>query len=174
MDWRKVLLNFLSWESPYVSGLLSPFASKRDFLLRNVCIYRQWCHKFLCWLFIPPMFILQKDYNNWALTVTISSCLGCKCTKGTSLRANFPGHTCGREGKRRTANQCKAEISTNVNKHWKTHAKGNDIITHVIPANQHFASTFSQCRYSNSRDVVASSPSFPPPGRQSAPLLWWI
>ena len=32
------------------------------------------------------------------------------------------------------------------------------IITNVISANQHFASTW--CRYSNSRNIVASSPSF--------------
>ena len=34
-------------------------------------------------------------------------------------------------------------ISANVNKHWKTRAKGNDIIANVISPNQHFASTFS-------------------------------
>ena len=37
---EKNLLNFLLWESPYISGYLpSPFISKRGFLLRNVCIY---------------------------------------------------------------------------------------------------------------------------------------
>ena len=34
-------------------------------------------------------------------------------------------------------------VSANVNKHWKTRAKGNDVIANVISANQHFASTFS-------------------------------
>ena len=34
-------------------------------------------------------------------------------------------------------------ISANVNKHWKTCAKGNDVIANVISPNQHFASTFS-------------------------------
>ena len=29
-----------------------------------------------------------------------------------------------------------AETSTNVNKHWKTRAKGNDVITSVVSANQ--------------------------------------
>ena len=29
-----------------------------------------------------------------------------------------------------------------LNKHWKTHSKGNDIITNVISAIQHFTSTF--------------------------------
>ena len=42
-----------------------------------------------------------------------------------------------------SANQCEAETSTNVNKHWKTCVKGNDIITNVISTLQHFASTFS-------------------------------
>ena len=42
-----------------------------------------------------------------------------------------------------SAHKREAETSANVNKHWKTSAKGNDIITNVISANQHFASTFS-------------------------------
>ena len=42
-----------------------------------------------------------------------------------------------------SANQRKAETSANVNKHWKTRAKGNDVISNVISANQHFAPTFS-------------------------------
>ena len=58
-----------------------------------------------------------------------------------------------------SANHCEAETSTNENKHWKTRAKGNDIITNVISANQHFALTFSMQIF-NSRDVVASPPSF--------------
>ena len=40
-------------------------------------------------------------------------------------------------------NQHEAETSANVNKHWKTRAKGNEVITYVISANHHFASTFS-------------------------------
>ena len=36
----------------------------------------------------------------------------------------------------------KQKLPEITNKHWKTHAKGNDIITYVISANQHFASTF--------------------------------
>ena len=40
-------------------------------------------------------------------------------------------------------NQHEAETSANVNKNWKTRSKGNDVITNVISANQHFASTFS-------------------------------
>ena len=61
-----------------------------------------------------------------------------------------------------SANQRKAETSANVNKHWKTGAKGNDIITNDISVNQHFSSTFL-CRCSNSRDVVARPPSFSHP-----------
>ena len=41
-----------------------------------------------------------------------------------------------------SANQHEVETSANVNKHWKTCAKVNDVITYVISANQHFASIF--------------------------------
>ena len=41
-----------------------------------------------------------------------------------------------------SANEHEAVKSTHVNKHCKKHAKGNDIITNVISANKHFASTF--------------------------------
>lgn len=62
---EKNLLNFLLWESPYISGyLLSPFISKRGFLLRNVCIYQynliSW---FFCWLITFPLPLLL----DWAL-----------------------------------------------------------------------------------------------------------
>ena len=60
------------------------------------------------------------------------------------------------------ANQRKVETSTIVNKHWKTHAKGNGVITSVISANQHFAST-----YSFSRDVAATSPSYSHPAARA-------
>ena len=42
-----------------------------------------------------------------------------------------------------------AETTANGNKDWKTRAKGNDVITNVISANKHLAST-----------LVASSPSY--------------
>ena len=42
-----------------------------------------------------------------------------------------------------SANQLEAETSANVNKHLKACAKGNDVISNFISANQHFASTFS-------------------------------
>ena len=42
-----------------------------------------------------------------------------------------------------SVNQREAETNANLNKRWKTRAKGNDVITNVISANQHFASTFS-------------------------------
>ena len=41
-----------------------------------------------------------------------------------------------------SANQREAETNANVNRHWKTRAYGNEVITNVISANQHFASTF--------------------------------
>ena len=40
-------------------------------------------------------------------------------------------------------NQHSAETRANVNKHWKIRSNGNDVITNVISANQHIASTFS-------------------------------
>ena len=67
-----------------------------------------------------------------------------------------------------SANQREVETSTNVNKYWKTHTKDNDLVTNVIFANQQFSSTF-WCRYSNSRDVVTSSPSFSHPATR---VLW--
>ena len=39
------------------------------------------------------------------------------------------------------ANQRDVETRANVNKHWKTRAKGNGVITNVVSANQHFAWT---------------------------------
>ena len=56
---------------------------------------------------------------------------------------------------------------TNVNKHWKTHGKGNEIITTAISTNQHTASTFLMQTLKNSRDFIASSPSFSRPTAES-------
>ena len=42
-----------------------------------------------------------------------------------------------------TAEQREAETSANVNKHWKTRSKSNDVISNVISAKQHFDFTFS-------------------------------
>ena len=67
-----------------------------------------------------------------------------------------------------SANQREAETSANVNKHWKTRAKGNDVITNVISANQHFASTFSMQIFKFQRRSCKLSFLFPP-RRQSAP-----
>ena len=53
------------------------------------------------------------------------------------------------------ANHREAETSENENKRLTTRAQGNGVITNVMSANRLF-----RCRYSNSRDVVASSPSF--------------
>ena len=46
-------------------------------------------------------------------------------------------------GVRFSAYQSKAKTSANVNKHWKTRTKGNDVITNITSANRHFASSFS-------------------------------
>ena len=58
--------------------------------------------------------------------------------------------------------------SSNVNKYWKTRAKGNDVITNVISANQHFASTVSMQILKYQRGSCKLSFLFPP-RRQSAP-----
>ena len=74
-----------------------------------------------------------------------------------------------------SANQREAETSANVNKHRKSSAKGNDVITNVISANQHFASTFSMQIFKFQRRSCKLSFLFPP-RRQSAPeslpALW--
>ena len=58
---------------------------------------------------------------------------------------------------------------TNIEKQVIVRAKGNDVITDVISAdNQHFASTFSmQILKFHARDVVASSPSFSRPAARA-------
>ena len=61
-----------------------------------------------------------------------------------------------------SANQREAEMSANVNKHWKTRAKSNDVITNVISANQHFASTFSMQIFKFQRRSSKLSFLFPP------------
>ena len=61
-----------------------------------------------------------------------------------------------------SANQREAETSAIVNKHWKTCAKGNGLITNVISANRHFAST-----YLFSRDVAPGSLSFSRPAARA-------
>ena len=66
------------------------------------------------------------------------------------------------------ANQGEAETSANVNKHWKTRAKGNDVITYAISANRYFASTFSMQIFKFQR-LRSCKLSFLTPRRQSAP-----
>ena len=51
-------------------------------------------------------------------------------------------------------------------KHWKTCAKGNDIITNVISANQHFASTFSMQKFKFQRRSCKLSFPFPAPPQE--------
>ena len=63
------------------------------------------------------------------------------------------------------AEQREAETSANENKHWKTSAKSNDVITNVISANQHFLLTFSMQIFKFYRRCCKLSPflSFPAP-----------
>ena len=111
-----------------------------------------------------------------------------------SLRASSPGRSIGGREKERelataslefefhlqfpwapcrlscqiSANQGEAETSANVNKHWKTRAKGNDVITNVTSANWHFAATFSMQIFKIQWRSCKLFFLFPP-RRQSAP-----
>ena len=64
-----------------------------------------------------------------------------------------------------SANQREAETSANVNKHRKSSAKCNDVITNVISANQHLASTFAMQIFKFRRRSCKFSFFFPPPER---------
>ena len=65
-----------------------------------------------------------------------------------------------------SANQREAETSTNVNKHRKTCAKGNEVITMSSPRISILQQLFWR-RYSNSRNIVASSPYFSCPATRA-------
>ena len=70
-----------------------------------------------------------------------------------------------------SANQREAETSknqTNIEKRVKARTKGNDVITNVISANQHFASTFSMQIFKFQRRSCKLSFLFPP-RHQSTP-----
>ena len=67
-----------------------------------------------------------------------------------------------------SANRREAERSANVSKHWKARVNGNDVITNVISANQHVASTFSMQIFKFQRRSCNLSFLFPP-HHQSAP-----
>ena len=64
--------------------------------------------------------------------------------------------------------------SSNVNKCWKTCAKGNDIITNVISANQHFASTVSMQMLKFQRGSCKLSFLFPPRRACSQVSVNWL
>ena len=61
-----------------------------------------------------------------------------------------------------SANQREAETSANIDKYWKTRAKGNDVITNILSANQHYASTFSMQIFKFQRRSCKLSFLFPP------------
>ena len=69
---------------------------------------------------------------------------------------------------RRSRNECKI----NVNEHWKTHAKGNDVVT-VISTNQHFALTFLIQVFRFQRHSCKLSFRFLPRPREFAHRLLW-
>ena len=61
-----------------------------------------------------------------------------------------------------SSNQREGETSANVNQHRNTRAMGNDVITNVISANQHFASTFSMSIFKFQRRSCKLFFLFPP------------
>ena len=136
-----------------------------------------------------------NQQKRWPRDEGLLSLKSVSLTKRTSLGASSPGGSGGGRGKwRRACNyvpgiwipppiplwlpvdwafrfppiSAKAETSANVNKHWKTRGKGNDVITNVISANRHFASTFSMQIFKFQRRSCKLSFLFPP-CRQSAP-----
>ena len=114
--------------------------------------------------------VLPKSHQAFKVAATRPSGLvNLVFTRQSSLRASSFGRSGGGAGKgRRTCNHvpgiwipppiplwlpvdwtvrlppvsAKQETSANVNKHWKTCAKDNDVITNVLSINQHLASTF--------------------------------
>ena len=67
-----------------------------------------------------------------------------------------------------STNQRAVETRANVSKHWKTRAKGNNVITNVVSGNQHFASTFLMWIFKFQRRICKLSFLFLP-RCQSAP-----
>ena len=119
-------------------------------------------------------FLVQMLYH-WAIGV-----LGVSCQVLRPLKYRFMGLTCEqalrgalaarrkKEGELTTASLRKrARIQTNIEKHVKARAKGNDVIANFIYANQHFASTFSMQIFKFQRRSCKLSFLFPP-RRQSA------
>ena len=102
--------------------------------LKNLPVFCKW-HNSIKFLFSTT--IWRKFFTK--ISVPIIRALRIRNLNSTS---NTPVAPC-RLSCHISANQREAETSANVNKHWKTRAKGNDVITKVISANQHFASTFS-------------------------------
>ena len=64
-----------------------------------------------------------------------------------------------------SVNQRKAGTSTNVNKHWKTRERS--LLSLPISISHRISHRLFRCRYSNSRDVVASSPFFSRPAKRT-------
>ena len=153
--WSK--LKILSWVSRFFNFLTaSPEDSQsRAFLGNiilkwNVSLLNKNRNVYCCWL--RNSFALSAISNGTLPASTRSGALwrrGGKMKESLQLRLwNFNSTSNSPVAPRRlccqiSANRREAEPSANVNKHWKARAKGNDVITNVISANQHVASTFS-------------------------------
>ena len=178
--WSK--LKILSWVSRFFNFLtaLRQDSQSRGFL-RNIIL--KWNVSLLnknrnvcCW-WLRNSFALSAISNATKPARKRSGALwrrGGKMKESLQLRLwNFNSTSKSRVAPRRlccqiSANRREAERSANVNKHWKARVKGNDVITNVISANQHVASTFSMQIFKFQRRSCKFSFLFPH-RRQSTP-----
>ena len=117
-----------------------------SFLKLNYCVFEKWPK--ISHTFVFPLISLQASCQEHSGGGAGKGRRACYCTSriwisaSKKLMRNSHGAPC-QLSCQILANQREAETSTNVNKHWKTCVKGDDIITYVISTLQHFASTFS-------------------------------
>ena len=117
-----------------------------SFLKLNYCVFEKWPK--ISHTFVFPLISLQASCESTLVAGRekegglATTPLEFEYLHTKNLMQNSHGAPC-QLSCQILANQCEAETSTNVNKHWKTCVKGNDIITYVISTLQHFASTFS-------------------------------
>ena len=102
---------------------------------------------------IWPFSVGSSDKHSFASEVACKQTLHGTLVEGWEKEEDLAPHWLSRQI---SANQLEAETSVNVNKHRKTWAKDNDVITNASPP---ICISLFRCRYSNSRDVVASYPS---------------
>ena len=145
-----------------------------SFLKLNYCVYEKWPK--ISHTFVFPLISLQASCQEHSGGGAGKGRRACYCTSGIWISASKKlmrnSHVAPCQlSCQISANQCKVETSMNVNKHWKTCVKSNDIIANVISILQHFASTFSMqiCKFQR-RSCKLSFLFLPRPG-ELVPLL---